>query len=56
MKFMIHMDNRQADKVCLITYPAGPEHQSSSSPKRADAQEATPSFQSQAEACASCHF
>lgn len=31
MKFMIHMDNRQADKVCLITYPSGPEHQSSNS-------------------------
>lgn len=46
MKFMIHMDNRQADKVCLITYPFGPEHQSSNSLMYADAQEAMSSFQS----------
>ena len=26
MKFMIHMDTRQADKVCLITHPSGPQH------------------------------
>lgn len=40
MKFMIHMDYRKADKVCLITYPSGPEHQSSNSLRYADAQEA----------------
>lgn len=46
MKFMIHMDNRQADKVCLITNSSGPEHQSSNSLRDADAQDAMPSFQS----------
>ncbi len=47
MKFMIHMDNRQADKVCLITYPSGPEHERSNSLRYADAQEGMSSFQSQ---------
>lgn len=46
MKFMIHMDNRQADNVCLITYPFGPEHQSSNSLMYTDAQEAMSCFQS----------
>lgn len=46
MKFMIHMDNRQADNVCLINYPTGPEHHSGNSLRYAEAQEAMSSFQS----------
>lgn len=46
MKFMIHMDNRQADNVCLITYPSGPERQSSNSPRCADTQEVMTFFKS----------
>lgn len=46
MKFMIHMDNRRADKVFLITCPSGSEHQSSNYPRYADAWEVMTFFKS----------
>lgn len=46
MKFMIHMDNRKADKVCLITDSSGPEHQSNTSLRYADTHGVMSCFQS----------
>lgn len=55
MKFMIHMDNRQADKVCLITCPSGSEKQKLSKVRLFSGSHDIFQKPFQAEVCAPCH-